>query len=192
MRRVKCKYVFKHLSSLNQVSDPDGCGSRLIVSELAGNGKSLVASNLTKSITKIVTQIHTQNIDYSGTVNRLFELENKTRENRQSLAFHFDFAKFEVSLAMYLSNIAICHYFFTFFLWSSGSRQACMTHNCKRTGVPKCLRTATRLKISIESVIRERYPGTIGATLRDMEPTGLGQHAANKCKEAGRGKSPHA
>ena len=86
------KYVFKHLSSLNQVSDPDGCGSRLIVSELAGNGKSLVGSNLTKTMTKIVTQIHTQNIDYSSTVNRLFELEKKTRENRKSLAFHFDFA----------------------------------------------------------------------------------------------------
>ena len=86
------KYVFNHLSKLMNDVDPDKCGSRIIVSELAGNGKSLVVSNLTQSMKNIVTQIHTRDIDYSNLMERLFNLEEKSRERNKPLAFHFDFS----------------------------------------------------------------------------------------------------
>ena len=84
-------YLFKHLKSFNQTKDPDGSGSRLVVSHLAGNGKSLVVSNLTSSMTRIVTQIHTQNIEYADLVQRLFTLEPKSEINKP-VAYQFDFA----------------------------------------------------------------------------------------------------
>ena len=42
---------------------------------------------------KIVTQIHTRDIDYSNLVERLINLEEKSRESKNKpLAFHFDFS----------------------------------------------------------------------------------------------------
>ena len=90
--------------SLNQISMKNSYSNESIlprlnillfptVSKLAGNGKSLVVSNLTQSMRKIVTQIHTRDIDYSNLVERLINLEEKSRESKNKpLAFHFDFS----------------------------------------------------------------------------------------------------
>ena len=66
-------YILNQLQTVYQASDPEGCRTRLVVSNEAGNGKSLVVANQTRNLTKNVkSQIHTKFVDYEKLIDRLF------------------------------------------------------------------------------------------------------------------------
>lgn len=86
------RFVLERLKIPPQGMDPDHCRGRLIVSEKAGNGKSLVVKNLTKTPDKrpvATTQIHSTNIDYCKIINRLLLQSAKDLKPK---AYHFDLA----------------------------------------------------------------------------------------------------
>ena len=83
-------YLLKQLQIVHQNHDPEGSRSRLVLSEEAGNGKSLVIKNLTAALpNKVITQIHTSAIKYENVINRLFRL---SRDITGATSYHFDFA----------------------------------------------------------------------------------------------------
>ena len=77
----------------NQVADPSKCSGRIVQSEEAGNGKSLVVKSLTTGFENtIVTHIDTKVIDYNAIVDRLFDKRAKLLSKKGSAAYHFDFS----------------------------------------------------------------------------------------------------
>ena len=67
-------YILRQLRTVYQPADPDGCRSRLVVSNESGNGKTLVVKNQTKIIPRVViTCIHTQYIEYDKIIDRLLD-----------------------------------------------------------------------------------------------------------------------
>ncbi len=88
------KFAFDGLQSSKQRLDLDGCRGRLVVSSLAGNGKSLVVRNLTSALDddqKSSTQIDKRHIDYRHLLSRFFEHEKRG-------FFHIDFASRETEM----------------------------------------------------------------------------------------------
>lgn len=83
------QYLFSHLQA-NQEADPSKCNGRIVQSEEAGNGKSLVVKSLTTGFeSTIVTHIDTKVIDYNAIVDRLFDKAAKLQSKK---AYHFDFS----------------------------------------------------------------------------------------------------
>ena len=88
-------YILNQLQTVHQSSDPKGCRSRLVVSNESGNGKSLVVSNQTKAMARnVITQVHTQYIQYESIIDRLFNETTKFQGNVEDseCCYHFDFA----------------------------------------------------------------------------------------------------
>ena len=83
-------YILRQLQTVYQRADPDGCRSRLVVSNESGNGKTLVVKNQTKIIPRVViTCIHTQYIEYDKIIDRLLD---ETKNDNLECCYHFDFA----------------------------------------------------------------------------------------------------